>query len=82
MLRMSLMFYPMSFAQYAQAKVSLRRVGVFLGYGEVNKKGYYRNVDSDGALIVENATLYWNDPSKPLPASAVNHSTPLDQPVG
>ena len=71
MLRLPLMFYPMALAQYAQCKVSLRRVGVFLGYGEVNQTGYTRNVDAaEGEVIVENATLYWNDPKKPLPKGA------------
>ncbi|KAL7541096.1 hypothetical protein ACHAXR_012630 [Thalassiosira sp. AJA248-18] len=78
MLRMPLMLYPMALAQYAQCKVSLRRVGVFLGYGEVNQKGYTRNLDSDGEILFENATLYWNDPNKPLPSSALNKSSPLD----
>ena len=72
MLRLPLMFYPMALAQYAQCKVSLRRVGVFLGYGEVNQTGYTRNVDAEGEVIVENATLYWNDPKKPLPKGAEN----------
>lgn len=75
MLRLPLMFYPMALAQYAQCKVSLRRVGCFLGYQEVNQKGYTRNVEADGEVIVENATLYWNDPSKPIPKS--DKSSPM-----
>mmetsp|Transcript_35464 Transcript_35464/g.63920 ORF Transcript_35464/g.63920 Transcript_35464/m.63920 type:complete len:1391 (+) Transcript_35464:334-4506(+) len=78
MLRLPLMMYPMALAQYAQCKVSLRRVGVFLGYGEVNQKGYTRNIDSDGEVIVENATLYWSDPKIPMPRSALNNISPLD----
>jgi len=70
LLRMPLMFYPMALAQYAQARVSTRRVAVFLGYEEVNQKGYTRNIDAEGEVIVENATLYWSDPNKPLPRSA------------
>jgi len=73
LLRTPLIFYPMALAQYAQCKVSLKRVAVFLGYGEVNQKGYTRNIDSEGEVIVENATLYWTDPSKPLPRSALNN---------
>eukprot|EP00571_Detonula_confervacea_P003671 CAMPEP_0172317074 /NCGR_PEP_ID=MMETSP1058-20130122/30478_1 /TAXON_ID=83371 /ORGANISM="Detonula confervacea, Strain CCMP 353" /LENGTH=1393 /DNA_ID=CAMNT_0013031535 /DNA_START=1 /DNA_END=4182 /DNA_ORIENTATION=+ len=79
MLRMPLMFYPMALAQWAQCKVSLMRVAAFLGYSEVNQKGYTRNIDSDGEIIVENASLYWHDPDKPLPRSALNTSSPLDE---
>ncbi len=73
MLRMPLMFYPMALAQYAQCKVSLKRVAVFLGHSEVNENGYTRNVDAAGEIIVANATLYWSDPKKPLPRSALNN---------
>jgi len=77
MLRMPLMFYPMALAQWAQCKVSLKRVSAFLGYQEVNKIGYTRNSDEKGEVIVENATLYWSDPKLPLPRS-VNNPPSLD----
>jgi len=75
MLRMPLMFYPMALAQYAQAKVSLKRVGLFLGYDEVNKVGYTRKPEEAGEITIENASLYWFDPTKPLPRSALDEST-------
>jgi ATP-binding cassette subfamily C (CFTR/MRP) protein 1 len=75
MLRMPLMFYPMSLAQYAQAKVSLKRVGLFLGCDEVNKVGYTRKPDEKGEIIIENASLYWFDPAKPLPRSVLDDTT-------
>lgn len=80
LLRMPLMLYPMALAQYAQCKVSLRRVAVFLGYSEVNQKGYTRNTDAEGEVKVENASLYWNDPNKPLPRTALDNTSvsPLD----
>ncbi|KAL7550680.1 hypothetical protein ACHAWF_013900 [Thalassiosira exigua] len=78
LLRLPLMFYPMALAQYAQCKVSVRRVGVFLGYGEVNQKGYTRNIDAEGEVIVENATLYWFDPNVPVPSSKLNQTSSLD----
>lgn len=78
MLRMPLMFYPMALAQYAQCKVSLKRVAVFLGHSEVNQRGYTRIIDDAGEIAIENATLYWSDPSKPLPRSALNRVSKLD----
>ena len=78
MLRMPLMFYPMALAQWAQCKVSLKRVSAFLGMKEVNKIGYTRNPDEKGEVIVENATLYWSDPKVPLPRSALNKPPSLD----
>jgi ATP-binding cassette subfamily C (CFTR/MRP) protein 1 len=78
MLRMPLMFYPMALAQYAQCKVSLKRVAVFLGHNEVNQMGYTRAIDDAGEIKVENATLYWSDPNKPLPRSAINRASILD----
>lgn len=71
MIRMPLMFYPMALAQYVQCKVSLKRVGAFLGYGEVNQVGYTRNADKEGEIIIENATFYWMDPNTPVPRSAL-----------
>ena len=75
MLRLPLMFYPMALAQYAQAKVSLKRVALFLGYDEVNKVGYTRKPDEAGEITIENASLYWFDPTKPLPKSVLDEST-------
>eukprot|EP00986_Skeletonema_menzelii_P021401 scaffold34405_cov148-Skeletonema_menzelii.AAC.2 len=75
MLRLPLMFYPMALAQYAQAKVSLKRVALFLGYDEVNKVGYTRKPDEAGEITIENASLYWFDPTKPLPRSALDEFT-------
>jgi len=49
--------------------VSLKRVAVFLGYNEVNKIGYTRNVEAAGEVIIANSTLYWFDPKTPLPRS-------------
>ncbi len=43
----------------------------------MNKKGYIRNNDADGEVIVENATLYWYDPNKPIPRSALDAMSPL-----
>jgi ABC-type multidrug transport system fused ATPase/permease subunit len=71
MLRLPLMFYPNALAQYAQAKVSLRRVATFLGSSEVNTTGYTRTMDAKGEIIVDNATLYWYDPNEPLPRSVL-----------
>lgn len=71
MLKLPLMFYPMALAQWAQCKVSLKRVSLFLGYNEVNQIGYSRNTDAKGEVIVENATLYWHDPKTPLPRSVL-----------
>lgn len=75
MLRLPLMFYPMALAQYAQAKVSLKRVALFLGYDEVNKVGYTRKPDEAGEITIENASLYWFDPKKPLPKSVLDETT-------
>lgn len=80
MLRMPLMFYPMTLAQWTQCKVSLKRVGAFLGYKEVNQIGYTRNSEGEGngEVIVENATLYWSDPKVPLPRTALNSPSSID----
>ena len=75
MLRLPLMFYPTALAQYAQAKVSLKRVGLFLGYDEVNKVGYSRKPDEVGEIMIENASLYWFDPTKPLPRGIVDETS-------
>jgi len=78
MLRFPLMFLPMVIAQYAQCKVSLKRVAVFLGYGEVNEAGYTRNPDKKGEVKIENATVYWSDPNTPIPRSALKNISPMD----
>ena len=49
--------------------MSLKRIAVFLGYNEVNKIGYTRNVEAAGEVIITNSTLYWFDPKTPLPRS-------------
>lgn len=56
----------------------MRRIATFLGYSEVNRKGYIRNIDADGSVIVDNATLYWHDPNIPLPRSVLRAMSPLD----
>lgn len=78
MLKFPLMFLPMVIAQYAQCKVSLKRVAVFLGYGEVNEAGYTRNPDKKGEVKIENATVYWSDPNTPIPRSALKNISPMD----
>jgi ATP-binding cassette subfamily C (CFTR/MRP) protein 1 len=69
-LRFPLMFYPMAMAQYAQAKVSVGRVSIFLGYKEVTEDGYERSTTSDegaaGEIEIENTTIYWSDPEVPM----------------
>lgn len=79
LIRMPLMFYPMALAQYVQCKVSLKRVGAFLGYGEVSQNGYTRNPDKEGEVIIENATFYWMDPKTPVPRSALKQESSLDE---
>jgi ABC-type multidrug transport system fused ATPase/permease subunit len=56
--------------------VSLQRIAVFLGCSEVNETGYIRNIDANGEVIVENATLYWYDPDEPIPLSVLDASSP------
>ena len=72
------MFYPMALAQWAQCKVSLKRVAAFLGYKEVNQIGYTRNSEGNGEVIVENATVYWADPKVPLSRTALNKPPSID----
>lgn len=64
-LRFPLMFYPMAVAQYAQAKVSLGRVSIFLGYKEVTEDGYERE-EGVGEIVIENTTIFWSDPESPM----------------
>ena len=92
-LRFPLLFYPMSLALYAQAKVSAQRVEEFLGLEEIKTDtsasapdgenfedtslnvagvagpGTYKKEDKSlktGELKVENITIYWSDPNKPI----------------
>jgi ATP-binding cassette, subfamily C (CFTR/MRP), member 1 len=62
----------MALAQYAQAKVSLGRVAIFLGYMEVNLEGYHREEQGDGEIVIENATVYWSDPNIPMSRAEVD----------
>lgn len=67
-LRFPLLFYPMTIANWAQAKVSLVRLSNFLGLGEIDTKAgtYQRTVEGEGKIDVQNVSLYWRDPSIPL----------------
>jgi ABC-type multidrug transport system fused ATPase/permease subunit len=75
-LRFPLLFYPVSLAQLSQASVSAARVQNFLnakevGFGEsVGNATYERSDDisasGGGKIVVNEATVYWNDPNIPL----------------
>uniref|UniRef100_A0A7S3P1A1 Uncharacterized protein n=1 Tax=Amphora coffeiformis TaxID=265554 RepID=A0A7S3P1A1_9STRA len=71
-LRFPLLFYPVSLAQLAQAKVSAARVQTFLqlpevGHADGGDVTYYRQEDAaEGRIVVDRATVYWNDPDVPL----------------
>lgn len=70
-LRFPLLFYPMSLAQYAQAKVSMQRMQKFLHLSEIKSQPTDKHSTNEekGTVIVENATIYWRDPndlSKPI----------------
>lgn len=73
-LRFPLLFYPVSLAQLAQAKVSAARVQSFLqmpevGHVEGSDGTYTREEqpqDGGGRIVVDEATVYWNDPDVPL----------------
>jgi ABC-type multidrug transport system fused ATPase/permease subunit len=71
-LRFPLLFYPVSLAQLAQAKVSAARVELFLGLKEISRAGsiesgqYTRNEDAKGEIVVKDATVYWDDPNEPI----------------
>lgn len=79
-LRFPLLFYPMALAQLSQAQVSAQRVETFLNMKEVGgseeaSSGYVRvqgnskNGSSSGGggeILVEDATIYWSDPSIPI----------------
>lgn len=64
--------YPMAVAQYAQAKISLGRVAVFLGYKEVTDEGYIREEKGSGEIVIENATIYWSDPNVPVTRAEID----------
>ena len=78
-LRFPLLFYPMALAQLSQAQVSAQRVETFLNMKEVGgseeaSSGYVRiesgnkggSSSSGGEINVEDATIYWSDPSIPI----------------
>ena len=74
-LRFPLLFYPMAFAQLAQAGTSAARVEHYLNMKEVGKgeyvgSGHYTREASSkanaGEIIVKNATIYWSNPTIPL----------------
>ena len=62
----------MAMAQYAQAKISLGRVGVFLGYKEVTSEGYIREEEGNGEIVFDNATIYWSDPNSPMTKAEID----------
>jgi len=66
-LRFPLLFYPMALAQLAQAKVSTTRVAVFLGMKEIGNKR--EGSEEKGTIRVQEATVYWRDPSEPYSKS-------------
>ena len=71
-LRFPLIFYPVALAQLAQASISISRVSAFLGLKESvpGAKGQYechRDArDGGGEISVENAKIYWSDPTIPI----------------
>lgn len=76
-LRFPLLFYPVSLAQLSQASVSAARVQNFLelkeiGSGETLGNSSYERTDEvddklgGGTIEIEDATIYWSDPSIPL----------------
>ena len=85
-LRFPLLFYPVSLAQLAQAKVSAARVQRFLtmrevGRGEkIGNGNFNRAENAEGEIEVEDATIYWSDPSIPLDDS--QHSSKSSKKVG
>jgi ABC-type multidrug transport system fused ATPase/permease subunit len=87
-LRFPLLFYPMALAQYAQAKVSAIRLEAFLGLREIGSsmkekesKDNYSRESPDcpiGGISIEDATIYWGDPSVPIIPSGSAHPDSLD----
>jgi len=79
-LRFPLLFYPMSLAQYAQAKVSAKRVEDFLRLKEVvydscdsndddSKNVVYKRQDAAlgrGEVSLKKVDVYWADPDIPI----------------
>jgi ATP-binding cassette, subfamily C (CFTR/MRP), member 1 len=81
-LRFPLLFYPMALANLAQASVSAGRLQKFLEMSEIDDRNigsgiYERKQAVDGKIVLEKATVYWNDPSVPLENSTV-HSKKSD----
>jgi ATP-binding cassette subfamily C (CFTR/MRP) protein 1 len=78
-LRFPLLFYPVSLAQLAQAKVSAARVELYLGLKEssrdrsIGSGQYTRNEDAKGEIVVEDATVYWDDPNEPIHDTDTEH---------
>ena len=79
--RMTLVVFPVSLSSFSQAKVSMGRIAVFLSLKEQNQIGYTRDADALGEVIIESASLYWNDPTKPLQRST-DEASRLDDPKG
>jgi len=81
-LRFPLLFYPMSLAHLAQAKVSAARVEAFLGLKEISEfknvgnARYNRDEDmpNHGEIILKNVEVYWSDPLVPLGDTTINGS--------
>jgi ABC-type multidrug transport system fused ATPase/permease subunit len=70
----------MAMAQYAQAKVSLARVAIFLGYSELTSEGYKRdNSAGIGEILIENANIYWSDPNKPIEVEDIIDDKSIDK---
>lgn len=89
-LRFPLLFYPMAFAQLAQASVSAARVQNFLemrevGRGEKIGTGTFKRDESGGGEIeLKEANVYWNDPNIPITDESQhsNQSSSLDDQTG
>ena len=65
-LRFPLLFYPMAFAQLAQAKVSVGRVADFLAMDEISAVVDPRQKDTaapSGTLRIEGGEFWWADPA-------------------
>ncbi len=81
-LRFPLLFYPMTLALYAQAKVSIGRLEEFLRMEEIkfgDNDNNVKNTEDDigiyirqdeslktGEMKVDNVTIYWSDPDTPI----------------
>lgn len=82
-LRFPLLFYPLAFANFAQASVSAGRLQRFLEMSEIDDmkigSGSYERDEksSQGNIVLENATVYWSNPNIPLDDST-QHSKKSD----